>query len=100
MLRVSAAVAVPSVVRNVDEDLRALLGELADLVGKNGFVADENAEPLVSRIKRVLRSAVLKLANLLRQASGKGKQARERVDIRQRARGAICRSGQSIRRWD
>ena len=38
-----AGVAVPAVVGDVDQDIGALLGELADLVAEDGLVADEDA---------------------------------------------------------
>ena len=49
VLRVGAAVAIPSVVGNVHQELRALIGELADFIGKYRFVADEHAEAFVFR---------------------------------------------------
>src|SRR5579864_2205625 len=71
VLRVGAAVTVPSVVGNIYEHLRSLVGELADLVGENGFVADEQTKSFVSRIERTARDAVLKLSNFLCQAARK-----------------------------
>ena len=38
-----AGVAVPAVVADVDQDLGAVEGELADFVGEDGLVADEDA---------------------------------------------------------
>ena len=38
-----AGVAVPSVVADVDENFGAELGEVANLIGKDSFVADEDA---------------------------------------------------------
>ncbi len=38
-----AGVAVPAVVADVDEHLRAQLRKLAHLIGEDGFVADEDA---------------------------------------------------------
>ena len=43
VLPCGAGVAVPAVVGDVDEDVGALLGELADLVAEDGLVADEDA---------------------------------------------------------
>src|SRR5450755_4028337 len=70
VLGVGAAVAVPAVIGNIDEDLRAVGGELADFVGKNGFVADEHAELVAAGIERLARAAAGKIADLLSQSSG------------------------------
>src|SRR5579863_9454662 len=84
MLRIGATVAVPSVIGNVDENRRAPIGELAHFIGEYGFVADEQAEPLVSRIQRLARRAMLKLADLFRQAAGKRKYAWKRKVLSER----------------
>src|SRR4029077_19898514 len=39
MLRVGTAVAVPTIIGNVHEDLRTLIGKLAHFIGKNRFIA-------------------------------------------------------------
>jgi len=77
MLRIGAAVAIPTVVRNVYEYLRAVIRELADLVRKNRFVTDERPQPQPGRIQRTSRSAMLKLPYLPGQSPGKGEQSRE-----------------------
>src|SRR5437588_12230648 len=38
-----AGVPVPAVIGDVDQDVRSPLGELADLVAEDGFVADEGS---------------------------------------------------------
>src|ERR1700733_3989497 len=78
MLRVGAAIAVPAVVGNVYENLRAIVCELPHFVGENRFVTDEGAELLIASGKRTSRCSRSKLANLFGQASGKRKQTWKR----------------------
>jgi len=43
MLRIGAAIAVPTIIGQVDEDLCAVPGELSYFVRENGLLADEGA---------------------------------------------------------
>ena len=43
VLSIGAAVPVPAVIGNVDENLRAVFGELPDVIGEYRFVADKDA---------------------------------------------------------
>src|SRR5207302_6913614 len=43
VLPCGAGVAVPAVIGDVDQDIGALLGEMADFVAEDGFVADEGS---------------------------------------------------------
>src|SRR5579862_2244347 len=74
VLRVGATVAVPSVIGNVDEDLRALIGELADFVGEDGFVTDENAELFAAGIEGLARHSMSEFADFLGEASSECEQ--------------------------
>src|SRR5579859_1274673 len=73
MLRVGATVTIPAVVGEVHKHLRALIGELADFAGKNGFITDENAESFAARLERVARHTVLELTDLLGESAGERK---------------------------
>src|SRR5215469_3653337 len=43
MLGIGAAIAIPTVVRNIHEDLGPIAGELPNFVGKDRFVTDKHA---------------------------------------------------------
>src|SRR5271170_8421459 len=49
VLPCGAGVAVPAVVGDVDQDIGPLLGEMADFVAKDRFVADEDAVDVAAR---------------------------------------------------
>src|SRR5579864_8367746 len=78
VLRISATIAIPAIVGDIHENLRSVIGELANFVGEDGFIADENAELRASCVERTARSAVFKLAHLFCEASGKRKYRGER----------------------
>ena len=52
MLRISSAIAIPAIVGDIHQHLSAVFGELPDFVRENRFVADKNAEPGSTGIKR------------------------------------------------
>ena len=87
MLGPGAGVAVPAVVRDVDEDLGAFGGELADFAGEDGFVADEDAEFVVSGSERGARGAMGKIANRFGESGG------EREDV---AEGDVLAEGDEM----
>src|SRR5512141_1813398 len=78
MLRVGAAIAVPAIVGNVYQHLRARFCELTDLVRENGFVADEDAKLLVSSLDWKASCARAEITDLFGQASGKAENLLER----------------------
>src|SRR5271157_5547485 len=78
MLLPGAAVAVPAVIRDIQQDLRALHRPLSDFVGKDGFIADRHSQSLPSGIQWRSRRASLKLSYFFGQPSGKAKQLRKR----------------------
>ena len=49
-----------------EREMRAVRGKLPDIIGKNRLVADEDAEPLISRSQRFPGAAVRKGSDLLR----------------------------------
>jgi hypothetical protein len=73
MLGVSAAVAIPPVIRDIHEYLRAVPRKLADLVRENRLVADERPQPMAGRNQRTSRIPMLKLPDLPGESSGKRK---------------------------
>src|SRR5271155_3239626 len=77
MLVPCAAITVPAVVRNIHQDLGTVQRPLANLVGENRFVTDEHSEAFATGIKRRMRSAMLELAHLFGQSTGKGEEPRK-----------------------
>src|SRR6202140_5469185 len=73
-----ATVTVPSVIRNVHQNLRSLQRSLSYFVGKNRFIADKHPKPLPPRVQWHSRRASLKLSHFFGQSSGKGKHLRKR----------------------
>src|ERR1035438_1083769 len=69
-----AAVAVPAVVRDIQQNLCALQRSLAHFIGKDRFVADERSQTFAAGLQWRVRSAVLKFSDLLSQASRKCKE--------------------------
>src|SRR5579883_3495993 len=84
MLRPGSGIAVPAIVGDVDEDLRALCRQLADFVGEDRFVADEDAKLLGSGPERGARGAARKVADSLGQASGESEDGGERDILAER----------------
>src|ERR1039457_5225249 len=78
MLLPRAAVAVPPVIGNIQQNLCALQRPLPYFVGKNRFVADKHSHSLASSLQRHTRCAVLKLSHLFGQPSSERKQLRKR----------------------
>src|SRR5262249_53235494 len=78
VLGVGTAVTVPSVIGDVDQNLRTLIGALPHFVRKNRFVADKYPNACVTCIERRTRNSMLELAHFFREASGEGEQAGER----------------------
>src|SRR5579885_3211769 len=74
MLRVGAAIAVPSVVRKVDQHLRSVLGKTTYFIRENGFVTNENSKLSAVGGKWVPRCAGGEIAHFFRQASCKREQ--------------------------
>src|SRR5208337_2753732 len=73
-----AAVAIPAVVRDIQQNLCALQRSLPHFVGKDRFITDEHSKALTSGIQWRPRSTSLKLSHFLGQTSSKGKQLRKR----------------------
>src|SRR5579859_1059841 len=67
----SAMLAVPSVVGDVDEHLRAIDRELPDFLGENRFIADKNSYSLVAGGEDGARGSRAKIAYLTGQFIGK-----------------------------
>ena len=63
MLGVSATVAIPSIVRQVHEQLRTLIGKLAHFAREYRLVTDKNSQPFTSRVERRARLAGFELSN-------------------------------------
>ena len=77
VLGVSPAVSVPAVVGDIHKDLRAVGGQLPDLIGKDRFIADEHPELVLSGLQRRPRSSGREIANLLGQSAGKAEHTLE-----------------------
>src|SRR6185312_9967268 len=69
MLRVSAAVAIPAVVRDIHKNLRTIFGEPPHFVGKNGLVTDKDAQLFIACLQRSTRLPAREISNFLGQAS-------------------------------
>src|SRR5271168_438940 len=67
--------AEPAIVGKVDEQASAAPGELADRVGDNGLVTDENGEASARQLADGKLLAGMKLANLRDDRVGKGEPA-------------------------
>ena len=78
MLGVGAAVTIPAVIGNVHKNLRALLHGLADLIWKDGFVANENSELCISSLQGHAGSATRKVAYIIGESSSKEEQPAKR----------------------
>src|ERR1022692_5283924 len=78
MLVPGAAVAVPAVVRNIQQNLCALQRSLTHLVGKDRLVADERSQVFAAGLQWCVRSAVLKFSHFFSQSSRKLKEFRKR----------------------
>src|SRR5262249_14897342 len=78
MLGPSTRVAVPAVVRDVDQHIGALRDELTYFVGENRFVADEDTQPLISCPERLVQATAREISDGLCETSGKRKNRRER----------------------
>jgi len=72
-----AGVAVPSIVRDVDEHLGAELGELPHLIGKNGLVADEDAVAMAVQAEDLALVAAIEARDLAGELAGKEEQTAE-----------------------
>jgi len=68
-----ATVTIPTIVRNIDENLSSATGEQANLIGENGFVTDEHSEAVISDGERLTRSTMGEFAHFASQASGEAK---------------------------
>src|SRR5205823_5092373 len=77
MLGIGTAVSVPAIVRNIHQNLRAAIGELANFVREHRFVAYENSDLLVTGLERIARRAAGEIADFFGEAAGKAKQAFE-----------------------
>src|SRR5438874_753220 len=78
MLRVSAAIAIPAIVRNIYEYLRPIGGKLPDFVGENGLIANENSYLVFPSLERSSRRAPGKVTNLLGESSSETEHTFER----------------------
>src|SRR5258708_25837304 len=77
-LGVSAAVAIPAVIRDIHEYLGAILCELPHVVRENGFVTDKDAQLLIAGRQRPARDAARKIPDFFGQTSSKRKPVLER----------------------
>src|SRR5437868_13847668 len=84
MLRVSATIAIPAIVRNIHEYLRPVGGRLPDFVGENGLIADENSHLVLPGLQRRSRRASRKITDLLRQSSSEAEHSFERNILAER----------------
>src|ERR1700686_5441659 len=53
MLRVGAAIAIPAVVRDVHENLRAIFRKLPNFIRKYKFIADEDPSSFIACLERI-----------------------------------------------
>ena len=100
VLGVGAAVAVPGVVGDVDQNLGAVGGKLADFIRENGFVANKYPKFFAARVERIADLAGGKSADFFSEAAGKREHARKRQIFAEGNRDALCRNAQSSRRPD
>src|SRR5262249_14882349 len=70
MLCIRPAVSVPAVVRNVHQHLCPFLRKLANFIGEDRLVADEDAQLLISGYECGARSAAGEVPDLLGEAAG------------------------------
>src|SRR6202795_3857014 len=99
MLRVSPAVPVPSVIRNVHKDLRALIRKLPHVIRKYRLIANKNTQPLAPRFTRSPRRTPLKLSTFFRQPARKSEQLRERKVFSERDQMHFVITRSPLARW-
>jgi len=73
----SAGVAVPAIVREVDQHLRAETGKLANLVGEDRLIAEEDAVAMAIEAEDLALGSAAHLANVAGEGAGKGEQFME-----------------------
>ena len=78
VLGVGAAVAVPGVVGEVDQNLGAAGGKLADFIREDGFVADKYPKLFAARVERIADLPEVNPPTSLVRPPAKRKQARKR----------------------
>src|SRR5205823_6714685 len=78
VLRISATIAIPAIVRNIHEYLGPICGKLPDFIGENGFITNENSDLIFSSLQWRSRRATGKIADLLGQSSSEAEYMFER----------------------
>ena len=69
-----AGLAIPQIVRDIDEHLGAVGGELAHLAGKDRFITDEDARAGAVQVKDLALSAAGKVTHFAGKLGGKKQQ--------------------------
>src|ERR1035437_5420831 len=80
----SAGVSVPGVVADVDQHLGAEAGELADLVGKDRFITDEDSVAVTVQEKDLALLAAIEPGDFSGEFAGEEKQLLERNILTER----------------